>query len=227
MLLSVFTRALHNLMMPAIIRIFLLCLCCYIVSWAALAWVMGLLMSQILGEGAFAGTLGFAAGVGAAWFLFPLLYPILISFFDEKIATIIETEEYPNVTPANPPFWPTFMQDIKFTLKALLYNALCLPFYFIPIIGQCLYYGLNGYLLGMQFFRMSAGRRMAYADAKQLMIKGRKDIFLVGLVVSISATIPVLNFAAPVLGVAAMLHVFYRLQPASVGAEATLLLPEN
>lgn len=225
MVIMAFTRAMQNLLLRGIIKIFLICLCCYIVLWSALAWALGVIFMQMFYPNAVSATLGSLVGVGMAWFLFPLLFPVLISFFDERIAEIIEKNEYPHVLPAHPPFWPTFMQDVRFTAKALFFNILCLPFYFIPFFGQALYYGLNGYMLGMQFFRMAAGRRLPYEACVPLMKAARKDIFLIGLAVSVAATIPLLNFAAPVWGVAAMLHVFYHLQPNTTNAEQQILLP--
>ena len=42
----------------------------------------------------------------AAHLFFPLLYPILISFFDNTVADVIEHQDYPQLPPATGPFWP-------------------------------------------------------------------------------------------------------------------------
>lgn len=225
MLVSNFSKALHNLLLPDIMKIFLLCMLAYIVGWSAVAWVLSGLISSYIAttatEGFFVHALGSVGGVVIAWFLFPLLYPVLISFFDEKIAEIIERKDYPQLPASQPPFWPTLTNDILFSLKAVGLNIICFPLYLIPMLGIILYYGLNGYLLGKQFFRMAAGRRVSESEAAILQKKAGNSILLIGVAISFCATIPILNLAAPVLGVATMLHLFHELK----GANKQQILP--
>ncbi len=130
------------------------------------------------------------------------------------MAEIIEREDYPQLPPAQPPFWPTLLQDVMFSLKAIGLNLICLPLYFSPLFGLALYYGLNGYLLGTQFFRMAAGRRASQADAERLRRSARFSIVSAGVAISFCSTIPVINLVAPLLGVAVMLHLFHALNGA-------------
>ncbi len=215
MLITALTAALRDLTLPGILRLFLLCLLAYAIGWMALAWGVAELFTLYIGirgeEGWLIHLLSSAGGGLIAWFLFPLLYPILVSFFDDHMADIIERADYPQLTPATPPFWPTFGNDVWFSLKALALNVLCLPLYFIPLIGAAVYYVLNGYLLGVQFFRMSAGRRVSGPAADALRYKARGAILLAGVLISFCATIPLLNLVAPLLGVATMLHLFHAL----------------
>lgn len=224
-MLSSFIKALRNLLLFDIIKLFFLCLLVYILSWGVVAWVLSALITSYIGlagsEGFIMHIIGSMGGVTVAWFLFPLLYPILISFFDDKIAEAIERADYPQLPPAQPPFWPTFASDFWFSLKALALNIICLPLYLFPVVGLFIYYGLNGYLLGTQFFRMTAGRRVSMAEAKIMQKKAGSSIFLIGVAISFSATIPVLNLAAPVIGVATMLHLFHEL----LGTDRQQLFP--
>ncbi len=214
-MLSSFLKALRNLLLFDIIKLFFLCLLVYIFSWSVIAWALSAAISSYIGlvgtEGVFIHLFAGMGGVTVAWFLFPLLYPILISFFDDKIAEAIERADYPQLPPAQPPFWPTFASDFWFSLKALGLNIICLPLYLFPVIGLFVYYGLNGYLLGTQFFRMTAGRRVSVVEAKLMQKRAASSIFIIGVAISFSATIPVLNLAAPVIGVATMLHLFHEL----------------
>lgn len=216
MLVSNFSKALHNLLLPDIIKIFLLCMLVYIVGWGVIAWVLTGIITSYIGatatDGFFMHALGSMGGVVIAWFLFPLLYPVLISFFDDKIAETIEREDYPELPASQPPFWPTIASDALFSLKAIGLNIICIPFYLIPMLGLVIYYGLNGYLLGTQFFRMAAGRRVNESEATRLQKKAGNSIILIGIAISFCATIPLLNLAAPVLGVATMLHLFHELR---------------
>lgn len=226
MLVDSFGKALSNLMLPGIWKLFLLCLLAYVVGWFALSAGVGVLLSGLMGgaEGGFLAMLGTVGGGVVAWFLFPLLFPILISFFDDYMADLIEQRDYPQLPRAEPPFWPTFKHDAWFSVKAVSINLLLFPLYFIPLLGQLLYFGMNGYLLGMQIFRMCAGRRVSLEQGKMLQKQAKGPIVLAGAAIMLAATVPFLNLAAPVLGVATMLHLFHALN----GTEKQqILLPEK
>lgn len=215
MLIYAFSKALKNLLLPDILKLFFLCLLVYMFAFLGIAWVISAIIATQV-DTAFTGGLllqmaGSIGGMVVAWFLFPLLYPILMSFFDDHMAVSIEREDYPHLPVAEPPFWPTLRADALFSLKAIGLNILCLPLYLIPLLGLLIYYCLNGYLLGMQFFRMAAGRRVSVAETKSLQRRARGSILLAGVVISVCSTIPLLNLAAPVIGVASMLHLFHAL----------------
>lgn len=215
MLARTFHKSLRNLLLPPILKLFCLCLVVYVLAWGLLAWVATALINSYMGadiaQSLFTHLLGSVGGMVVAWFLFPLLYPILMSFFDDHMAVAIEREDYPQLPAAEPPFWPTLWHDAKFSLKAIALNLLCLPIYFLPLIGITVYYLLNGYLLGSQFFRMAAGRRSSREESLALQRRARGSILMAGVVISICSTIPLLNLAAPVLGVATMLHLYHAL----------------
>ena len=215
MIFMTFAKALRNLLLPGILKLFLICLLAYVVGWGILSWIFSAMINSYIGT---AGAQGFimhflssAGGMVVAWFLFPLLYPILVSFFDDKMAAVIEREDYPQLTPAQPPFWPTVLNDVAFSLKAIGLNILCLPLYLIPLVGIAVYYGLNGYLLGTQFFRIVAGRRVSMAESAVLQKQAHHSILLTGVAISFCSTVPLLNLAAPLVGVATMLHLFHAL----------------
>jgi uncharacterized protein involved in cysteine biosynthesis len=216
MLILTFTKALRNLLLPDILKLFLFCLLAYAIGWSILAWVFSAAINAYIGAAGTGGFimhfLGSAGGMIVAWFLFPLLYPILVSFFDDKMAAVIEREDYPHLPPAEPPFWPTVLNDAAFSLKAIGLNILCIPLYLIPLVGLVVYYGLNGYLLGMQFFRMVAGRRVNAAEADIMQKQAYHSILLTGIAISLCSTVPLLNLAAPLVGVATMLHLFHALR---------------
>ena len=212
----VLTRALRNMLLPGILKIFLMCLLVYAACWGLLAWILSVIINHYLGvtgaDGFWTHLMASFGGMIAAHFFFPLLYPILISFFDNQVADVIEREDYPQLPAAVGPFWPTVLNDLAFSLKAVTLNILFLPFYIFPPLGVAIYYGLNGYLLGTQFFRIVAGRRVTAAEAAALLKKARYPILMTGVAISFFSTIPILNLAAPLVGVAAMLHLFHTLR---------------
>src|SRR5690606_7036997 len=77
---------------------------------------------------------GAAAFIGC--FIFPLLLPLFVSLFMERIAGLVEREEYPNTPlPIAQPLVPTIVASLKFAGITLLYNFLVLPFYLLPVIN--------------------------------------------------------------------------------------------
>lgn len=213
MLFVAILRAFRNLLLPGIMKIFLWCLLAYAVAFGLLTWAMISVVDHFTTlpqlEGFWATLLTGAGGMMLAWFMFPLLYPVLVSFFDEQVAEIIDREDYADQPEAVAPFWPTLGNDVLFTLKAVGLNILILPLLIIAPVWVVVYYGLNGYLLGMQFFRMAAGRRVTQAEADVLQKNNSTAILVTGVTISFLATIPFINLAAPILGVAIMTHLFY------------------
>ncbi len=214
-------KAFRNLLLPGIVKIFLWCLLAYVAAFGGFVWLMTWLVERFTTlpqmHGFVADALAAVGGMVLAWFMFPLLYPVLVSFFDEQVADIIDGADYADRPKAEAPFWPTLGNDVVFTLKALALNIICLPLLLIPGLGLVVYYGLNGYLLGMQFFRMAAGRRVSRAQAEVLEKKNFTSIMLTGVTISFFATIPFVNLAAPILGVAIMTHLFYMAQARAAG----------
>jgi CysZ protein len=213
---TVLIKAFRNLLLPGIMRVFLMCLLVYMAAWGLLAWILSVIINHYLGmtgvEGFWTHLMASFGGMIAAHLFFPLLYPILISFFDNTVADVIEHQDYPHLPPAIGPFWPTVLNDISFSMKAVGLNILCIPLYFIPLVNVAVYYVLNGYLLGTQFFRIVAGRRATPAEAAVMIKKAYYAILTIGIAISFFSTIPVLNLVAPLVGIAAMLHLFHILR---------------
>jgi CysZ protein len=216
MFYTVITKALRNLLQPGILKVLFLCLLAYTACFGALAFIFSEMINHYIGakgaQGWLTHILASFGGMFVAHLFFPLLYPILISFFDDRICDVIEHEDYPQLPPAKGPFWPTIFNDAAFSGKALILNLLCVPFWLFPPLAIPVYYMLNGYLLGTQFFRIVAGRRVTVAEAEALQKQSHHAVLLTGVAISFSATIPVINLAAPVVGIAAMLHLFHALR---------------
>lgn len=162
-----------------------------------------------------------------AWFLFPGIMPVAISFFDDRIAGAIERQDYPAIKqPAQSHFWHELLHDVKFALVAVLLNILVLPLYLLPVVNLFLFYLLNGYLLGREFFIMAARRHIPVQDADAMRRRHGRIILTAGIFLAFMATIPVINLFAPFWGVAVMVHLFHKLEkpPASQPAAPTMLL---
>ncbi len=152
------------------------------------------------------------AGLGSfviSWILFPGIMPFITSFFNNDIIDIIERKYYPPLKIDQNSFLSDFIFEGKFTLKALLLNILILPLYLVPVINVFIFFILNGYLLGNQFFIASSRRHMDSIKAKELSKKHSRSILWGGIVIAFFATVPILNLVIPFFGVALMIHMFH------------------
>ncbi len=153
---------------------------------------------------------GFFGSSIIAFILFPGIMPIIVNFFDEKIAGAIERKFYPHAKPVENPLMKELVHDAKFSLKAVLINIVLLPVYFfVPVVNIFIFYLVNGSLLGREFFVMVARRYMTIEKAEEMRRKYRTTILCGGVGLTIMATIPLLNLLAPFWGIAFMTHLFH------------------
>jgi uncharacterized protein involved in cysteine biosynthesis len=93
-------------------------------------------------------------------------------------------------------------------LVAIGLNILALPIYFIPILNFFVFYILNGYLLGREYFEAVALRRLSAGEVGELWRREKGRLIVAGVVITLMLTIPFLNLVAPVVATAFMLHLF-------------------
>jgi CysZ protein len=77
----------------------------------------------------------------------------------------------------------------------------------IPLI----FWDLNGWLLGREYFALVANRRMEPQAAKALRRANSGKVWLAGILMAAPLSIPLVNLVIPVLGVATFTHLFHRL----------------
>jgi uncharacterized protein involved in cysteine biosynthesis len=115
-----------------------------------------------------------AAGVGgvlfASFILFPAVMVMVMSFLLEDIAEAVEARHYPALPPARPqPVGEMLRSGLAFAAVTVAINLLALPFYllliFLPPLNLFLFYGVNGYLFGREYFEIVALRRQTPSDA--------------------------------------------------------------
>ena len=75
-----------------------------------------------------------------------------------------------------------------------------------------IFYGLNGYLLGMEYFTLAAMRRIGRDGAKTLRRKHLMTIWAAGTLMALPLSLPLVNLVIPILGAATFTHIFHRLR---------------
>lgn len=144
--------------------------------------------------------------------LFPGVVSALASILLEDVAEAVERRHYPNLGPPRPMGWGTLITtSLRLIGLTVLLNLMALPFYLIPGVNIAVFYGLNGHLLGREYFEVVALRRLDEQAATALRKNNKGKVWVAGAITAFLLTIPVVNMIAPVLGTAAMVHLYNKI----------------
>ncbi|MCP4393578.1 MAG: hypothetical protein GY804_04840 [Alphaproteobacteria bacterium] len=157
----------------------------------------------------YASVLGGFLAVVLSFVLFPTLCMLVSTFFLEEVAEAVEKKYlYPIMDIRRQSFNEIVMTGLKFAGISLVLNILALPFYFIPVLNVLVIYSLNGYLVGREYFEIVALRKIDAEETAVLRKSCGKQLMLAGAFVAFLMTIPFVNFVAPIIGIAFMVHKF-------------------
>jgi len=168
--------------------------------------------------------LGSLLAVALALYLFPAAVLIVLGFFVEEVAALVEARYYPGLPP---PRVQSLSEVIgagsRFALVAVGLNLLALPFIaalsFVPPFNLLLFYLLNGYLLGREYFELVALRRLSPREAKGLRQAYAGRFLLAGAAITFLSTVPVANLLTPVVATAFMVHMVESLRESLVAPQ--------
>lgn len=145
------------------------------------------------------------------WFVFPLVVTSVAGMFLEPLADRIEKRHYPDVpAPRHLPVSEQIRSSMRVLLRALGWNLLALPIYFIPILNVLVYAVLNAFLLSREYFQVVAVRHMPLAETRGIYQQQRMKMIRGGLLLALLFVIPGLNLCAPLLATAWMVHRVWR-----------------
>ena len=144
-----------------------------------------------------------------------LMVPVASAFtglFLEDVAHAVEDKHYPDLPPvARIPFSETMKDAVNFFGVVIAVNALALLLLFIGPLWPLLFWGLNGYLLGREYFQMVAMRRLGRVGARDLRRRYRGQVWIAGVLMAAPLSLPLVNLLIPVLGAATFTHLFHRI----------------
>lgn len=188
----------------------ILALAVFVVLWIGVGW---LITDTTLFENSWLdGAVDVLGGFGIlilTWFLFPVVVSAFIGLFLERVAEAVERRHYPDLPPArNVPILESLISAVRFLVVMVALNLVLLLFLLIPPVFPFVYYGVNGYLLGREYCELVAARRTDTSGMRAFRRNNRGDLFLAGLVLAFLLTVPIVNLLAPVIGTAAMVHLF-------------------
>jgi uncharacterized protein involved in cysteine biosynthesis len=164
--------------------------------------------------------------------LFPVLVTACIGLFADDVAESVERRHYPHLPPGRtPPMAAQASQAIKFLALSLSLNLLALPLYiaglFFYPLKLFVFYLLNGYLFGREYFDQVAQRYHPPDERRRRRRAMRLRRVLTGLAIAVLFSIPVLNLAVPIVATAAMVHLMLGSSGRRVGGSAAVEEPQH
>jgi CysZ protein len=170
----------------------------YHTSLNALAWVVSI-----------------AAGLGVVLggiFLMPAISSLVASFFVDDVGDLVEREYYPAEEPGVAlPFGIAMTEGVKTALLTIVVYLVALPFVLVAGAGFLVFFIATAWLLGKQYFELAAMRFRPPAEAKLMRKDNAATVFTAGALIAAFVSIPIVNLATPLFGMALMVHMHKRL----------------
>ena len=145
-----------------------------------------------------------------------LMIPVASAFtgiFLDDVANAVEAKHYPHLPPApNIGIAENLRESFGFLGVLVVANIVALVFYITPL-APFVFYGLNGFLLSREYFRMVAVRRLGRSEANAAYRRNLFKIWAAGVLMAVPLTIPIMNLIIPILGAATFTHLFHKLNP--------------
>ena len=159
--------------------------------------------------------LSFATGLGiiaGSIFLMPAVTALVASFFVDDIAAEVERSNYRDDPPGTElPLWRAVIEGSKTALLAVVVYLAALPFLLLAGFGAVIFFLATAFLLGCEYFVLAAMRFRPPAEAKRLRKTHQGTVFIAGLFIAAFVSIPIVNLATPLFGMAFMVHMHKRL----------------
>ncbi len=143
-----------------------------------------------------------------------LMVPVasaITSLFLDEVAKAVEDKHYPHLPPATKvSFWDGLRDTVNFLGILVAANIMAIVLYLlIPPAAIFIFWALNGYLLGMEYFQLAAMRRLGRAKATALRKENRGRIWMAGTLMAMPLSLPLVNLVIPILGAATFTHIFH------------------
>jgi uncharacterized protein involved in cysteine biosynthesis len=156
-----------------------------------------------------AASLGIVVG---SVFLMPAVSSFVASFFVDDIAEEVERVHYDHEPPgALVPLSRSVMEGAKTAGLAVVVYLVALPFLLFAGLGAVIFFLAAAYLLSREYFELAAMRFRSPLEAKTMRRAHRGTVFTAGLLIALFVSIPIVNLATPLFGMALMVHMHKKL----------------
>ena len=226
MILRDFARALGQLGDPRFLRVLWLAVLLTLVLLVAVTGVFVGLINWLVSDTFTLPWIGEVGGVDvAASWAFVLAMLVLSVFlmvpvasacaglFVEGVVDAVEDRHYPGLPPASPlPLGDVVVDSVNFAGLVIAVNLLALlAYFFVGPFAPLLFWSVNGFLLGREYFTLVAQRRLGRNGARALRRKHSGTVWAAGVLMAVPLSVPLVNLLIPVLGVATFTHLVNRL----------------
>jgi CysZ protein len=175
-------------------------------AWRGIEALAGLVTAGWL-HSLIAVALGLGAALLAVWLAVPIA-ALFVGLFLDEVAEAVERRFHPPPGRALSVLGGLLMA-LRFLAIVVGVNLLFLPVYlFVPGPNAVLFYAVNAYLIGREYFEMVGARHAPLEDVRALRRRRAGTVFLAGLVIALPLSVPILNLVVPILGTAFMVHVY-------------------
>ena len=145
-----------------------------------------------------------------------LMVPVasaITSLFLDEVAQAVEDKHFPSLpTVPKVSFGDGLRDTVNFLGVLIGANVFALVFYAIfPFAAFIIFYALNGFLLGREYFQLAAMRRIGRQKAKELRKQHQGKIWVAGCLMAIPLSFPLINLVIPILGAATFTHLYHAL----------------
>ncbi|WP_417718485.1 EI24 domain-containing protein [Salipiger sp.] len=201
----------------------------FVAFYAIFVWSVGLVVGDSVSL-PWIGEVGWVDNV-ISWGAVPLMLLLSVflmvpvasaitGFFLDDVAQAVEDRHYPGLPPAQELSLADNLRDSLSFLGVLIgANILALVLYiFFAPFAPFIFWGLNGFLLGREYFTLAAIRRVGREQAAVLRRRHMAAIWIAGVLMAVPLSVPLVNLLIPILGAATFTHIFHRLQARRVPA---------
>ena len=143
-----------------------------------------------------------------------LMVPVasaITSLFLDEVAQAVEDKHFPTLPDVpHVTFWDGLRDSVNFMGVLIVANLFAFILYgLFPFAALFIFYALNGFLLGREYFTLAAMRRVGRARAKDLRKKHQAKIWLAGCLMAVPLSFPLINLVIPILGAATFPHLYH------------------
>lgn len=133
--------------------------------------------------------------------------------FLETVVDAVEERHYPALPPITPlSLWDVAVDSVNFAGLVIAVNVLALVVYaFSGPFAPMVFWSVNGFLLGREYFTLVSQRRLGRDGAKALRQRHAGTVWVAGVMMAVPLSVPLVNLFVPVLGVATFTHLYQRL----------------
>jgi uncharacterized protein involved in cysteine biosynthesis len=138
---------------------------------------------------------------------------VVVGFFLDDIAAAVEARHYPGLPAVSGlGIGDTLVDSLGFLGVVVAANLAALLLYLLlPPFAPMIFWLVNGYLLGREYFQLVAARRLGRKGATALRRRHRGRIWMIGTAMAVPLSLPLVNLVVPIIGVAVFTHQFHRL----------------